>query len=599
MSMHAFASHPGPANADATPAVPTRAASRAHDAHASIHADGRVIRDFLRVPVTAPIQRKPSVSAPGDTQEREADAAADRVMRMVTPAGPTAAAPTIQRRCSACEDERALVQAKRAGNADAAAFDTDAAVQAAQRGGAPLGAELRSWFEPRFGQDFSRVRVHADADAANAARGVQARAYTLGADIVFGAGEYAPASRGGRQLIAHELAHVVQQGGNRTGATTQALQRQEKPEPAAGAVTPLVQKFIKGQATQAEKDTLRGKLARGELSAADVEALTQHFADEFGSAIANQLRAQGALPATAAAPKAVGQVQVDTGKDAGDIHTYYKARLRLHLSGTLKTFAGGLEGSTETTIEVNGSKDAKGVTVTIAPPAGDTALVAMIRAKAFPNGPITLKFGEGALKAFNMITLQGNLDFTVTGDQNSKAGGLTIVSGDLPEGVELLVSLSQSGVQPQTAPATGASVLPPKRLFAAAGLSGSPPGAALRLGFDAPLATDSKNPIVYGGLGLRAGVDTQPAFSLGGAAFVGAHLSPITVQMALQAGVIRGPVQGDPNGTSRTAPYWGVEIGASYQLLKHVEIMALASLIGSKKDEPGASAIQAGVGYTF
>jgi hypothetical protein len=66
--------------------------------------------------------------------------------------------------------------------------------------------------EPRFGFDFSHVRVHADSHAAEAARTVNARAFTLGSSVVFGAGRYAPGTSEGRQLLAHELTHVVQQG---------------------------------------------------------------------------------------------------------------------------------------------------------------------------------------------------------------------------------------------------------------------------------------------------------------------------------------------------------------------------------------------------
>ena len=65
--------------------------------------------------------------------------------------------------------------------------------------------------EDRLGFDFSRVRVHTDAQAAQSARAVGARAYTIGSDVVFGAGEYAPRSREGQRLIAHELTHVRQQ----------------------------------------------------------------------------------------------------------------------------------------------------------------------------------------------------------------------------------------------------------------------------------------------------------------------------------------------------------------------------------------------------
>ncbi|HEX3130800.1 MAG TPA: DUF4157 domain-containing protein, partial [Thermoanaerobaculia bacterium] len=78
--------------------------------------------------------------------------------------------------------------------------------------GQPLDGRTRADFETRFGHDFGRVRVHADAGAARSAADLQARAYTFGEDIVLGSGRYQPGSSAGRSLIAHELAHVVQQG---------------------------------------------------------------------------------------------------------------------------------------------------------------------------------------------------------------------------------------------------------------------------------------------------------------------------------------------------------------------------------------------------
>lgn len=78
--------------------------------------------------------------------------------------------------------------------------------------GEPLAPGLRRALEPQFGHDFSSVRVHADGRAAAAADAVQAQAFTLGADIVFGQGQFAPGSSSGRRLLAHELTHVVQQG---------------------------------------------------------------------------------------------------------------------------------------------------------------------------------------------------------------------------------------------------------------------------------------------------------------------------------------------------------------------------------------------------
>ncbi len=77
--------------------------------------------------------------------------------------------------------------------------------------GQPLDAATRAFMEPRFGQDFSGVRVHSNAEAAESARAVNALAYTVGRDVVFGRGLYAPETGAGRRLLAHELTHVVQQ----------------------------------------------------------------------------------------------------------------------------------------------------------------------------------------------------------------------------------------------------------------------------------------------------------------------------------------------------------------------------------------------------
>lgn len=78
-------------------------------------------------------------------------------------------------------------------------------------GGSSLPKELRSEMEQRFGEDFSKVRVHTGKDAAASTREMGARAYTVGRDVVFGGGRYAPSTNEGKQLLAHELAHVVQQ----------------------------------------------------------------------------------------------------------------------------------------------------------------------------------------------------------------------------------------------------------------------------------------------------------------------------------------------------------------------------------------------------
>jgi uncharacterized protein DUF4157 len=86
-----------------------------------------------------------------------------------------------------------------------------------------LDAQSRSFMESRFGHDFSGVRLHTDVKAAESARSLGARAYTVGRDIVFGAGQYAPYSPAGRKLMAHELTHVVQQGTSRTTGSKNTL----------------------------------------------------------------------------------------------------------------------------------------------------------------------------------------------------------------------------------------------------------------------------------------------------------------------------------------------------------------------------------------
>lgn len=83
----------------------------------------------------------------------------------------------------------------------------------------PLQSETRAWMEPRFGYDFSNVRVHTDTRAAQSAEAVNALAYTVGQDVVFGAGQYAPDTARGSRLLVHELTHVVQQA--RAGTNTQ------------------------------------------------------------------------------------------------------------------------------------------------------------------------------------------------------------------------------------------------------------------------------------------------------------------------------------------------------------------------------------------
>src|SRR5688572_6080421 len=88
------------------------------------------------------------------------------------------------------------------------------------RGGAPLPSADRAWFEDRLGVDLGGVRIHTDARAAAAAGALGANAFTVGGDVVFGAGRYSPGSPDGRRMLGHELVHVVQQGGGGRGISS-------------------------------------------------------------------------------------------------------------------------------------------------------------------------------------------------------------------------------------------------------------------------------------------------------------------------------------------------------------------------------------------
>lgn len=88
-------------------------------------------------------------------------------------------------------------------------------------GGQPLTESLRAQFEPRFGHDFSDVRLHTGSDAAEASQNIGAKAFTVGNDVAFGAAQYSPETGAGKTLLAHELTHVVQQKAGTTGSTIQ------------------------------------------------------------------------------------------------------------------------------------------------------------------------------------------------------------------------------------------------------------------------------------------------------------------------------------------------------------------------------------------
>ena len=202
------------------------------------------------------LQAKLRIGQPGDKYEQEADRVADAVMRMPEPgvhrqiepeeeetlqSKPLAnqitplvqvqrqeepeeeeemlqtkplvdqITPLVQKQVEEEEEEEMLQAKSREDATSEVTDDLESQINAIKGGGRPLAESERAYFEPRFGADFSQVKVHTDTQADESARAVNARAFTMGRDLVFGAGQYAPGTNEGKRLLGHELAHVIQQ----------------------------------------------------------------------------------------------------------------------------------------------------------------------------------------------------------------------------------------------------------------------------------------------------------------------------------------------------------------------------------------------------
>jgi hypothetical protein len=195
------------------------------------------------------VQAKLTVGAPGDKYEQEADSVAAQVMSMSVQPAPSMPIqrqgeeqeqePLVQRSSLADsitplvqrlpEEQEEPLQAKsllqRAANGNAVAgSNVESQLNSSKGGGSPLPDEVRSFMEPRFGADFSSVRVHTDSSAVQMNKELRAQAFAHGSDIYYGAGK----SPGKDELTAHELTHTIQQGG--AVRLNKQVQRQAKEE---------------------------------------------------------------------------------------------------------------------------------------------------------------------------------------------------------------------------------------------------------------------------------------------------------------------------------------------------------------------------------
>ncbi|MHC5939142.1 eCIS core domain-containing protein [Nostoc sp.] len=200
-------------------------------------------KDFSRVPISTtkpqqfqprnsqshlmpPIQAKLTIGEPGDRYEQEADRVASEVVQRIN--APALAGRSVQRQEEAEKDIQAKpeittlqrmkepkeeLQAKLAIAGGEASTDLESTINRARGSGQPLEAGLQRSMGQAMGAEFSGVRVHTDTQADHLNQSIQAKAFTTGQDVFFRQGKYNHSSRGGQELIAHELTHVVQQTG--------------------------------------------------------------------------------------------------------------------------------------------------------------------------------------------------------------------------------------------------------------------------------------------------------------------------------------------------------------------------------------------------
>jgi hypothetical protein len=219
----------------------------------------------LRRPDT-PIQAKLTIGEPGDKYEQEADETARQVVQSIH----QPQSDKLQR--ESLPDEEEELQMKPEGNIQreslpeeedelqrspmvqrvsdggmAASPDFETSINQARGGGQPLANNIRQPMEQAFGVDFSRVKVHTDSQADQLNQSIQAKAFTTGQDVFFRQGTYEPGSRGGQELLAHELTHVVQQNGG-------AVQRYFNVEPGSNIYPAKKEKKIIGKDKNADTD---------------------------------------------------------------------------------------------------------------------------------------------------------------------------------------------------------------------------------------------------------------------------------------------------------------------------------------------------------
>lgn len=523
------------------------------------------------------IQRKLTVGAPEDPYEREADAVADSVMRMPEQN-------FVQRKCNHCEEEEKVqrkplsasitpfIQTK-SENAAAVSEGVAGSIHSSRGGGSLLDGGTQSFMSSRMGSDFSNVTIHNDDQSAQLSQNLSAKAFTVGNDIYFNQGQYQPQSSEGKRLLAHELTHTIQQG---DVAPATAIQRQEDPR-----VEAIKEKLRKG----------------GKLTEEDIAYLKQNI----GKEIVQQIMG------------GAGQIVInfDSSRKPEDINRRFQGRLELRMSGLPKGVAGSFEGIATADIDLVATLAKEKAVITVGPPAEKNRMAAMIRQQLFPNGAsrsFDFDFPKEYFKYANSIWLISGITISVTGPGMKSEGAMISISHEsVPAGVELIMTLAPSGrttsveETKRELPSDHWTLTPSPRIFGAAGYGNSLGSHAFSgtLGADFPLAYDTKNPLVYAGLGVRGSVDSNISGRAGGTAFVGLNIDPLSLQMGFGTGAafLPEPVM-TKDGPAQTVLYHEIEGMAAYRMLPNFELLMILST-GGGKNLPTYGTAQLGAGYRF
>lgn len=473
-------------------------------------------------------------------------------------------------------------------------------IDAARSGGTPLPANERDFFESRFGTRFGGVRLHTGSRARHVAGAINAHAFTVGSDIVFGSGAYRPGTTDGRRLLAHELTHVVQQGADGPRRTSDSVGR--------GADT-AVQRQADGPESEREIDprllTIIEKVQSDEeLTEAEIDyvaTLSEEEVDYVKDQLADEIVTQ-ALG---------GLIGIDMvfGGELQDFEHHVRATLDLKMGGLFGGLAGSLEGTAESDLEIVGTAADQGVVIDISPPRGENRLAAVIRQQLFPGGHhrrFDFELSEGMFTAVGGVALLGRIPIALLGsDADAPPTPITLRHDRIPDDITLLVTISPGSIggvpaRDEDGPSDYSLLTPDPRVFATGGIGfGDGPSMAGTLGADLPVHFVTDFPLAYAGIGARGAASSGGGRRVGGTVFAGLDLDPLGLQFGVGMGAAFLPESAStPSGTGQVVLYEEAEGLISYRILSNAELLLRVAAGGGSK-MPGFGSVELGAGFRF